>query len=63
MTEPEVGKRYHVVLHDCCVSSEFTAVLTSITMEDGYLTEAVFDNGVTVYCSHWTFSDWTEVDA
>ena len=57
----EVGKRYHMVLDDCCVSLEFTAVLVRLEVDDGYLVEAVFDNGVTVTEAQYTL-DWEEVD-
>jgi hypothetical protein len=53
--EAVVGKRYKVVLNDCCMVAEFTATLSakvlvgSVPVEDqNYLDRLEFNNGVVV---------------
>lgn len=60
MSEPQIGKKYHVVLNDCCVRSEFTSTLIHIDYDEGYLNEAKFENGVSVTRAYT--DTWEEVD-
>jgi hypothetical protein len=44
--ELEVGKRYQVVFHDCCIQGHFVATLASMERDEEEVTSLIFENGV-----------------
>lgn len=42
----QVGTTYRVRIEDCCAEASFTSTLVAVTHDDGWSSDAAFENGV-----------------